>query len=110
MDLWQPDRSVSLEQFVQGAIGRLHRGELEAMVIALEQGIDLVVMDDLLARRKAVRLGLRPIGTVGVLLIARKRGLISAEEVISALDELVEIHGIYLSESTREKLRDELRP
>jgi predicted nucleic acid-binding protein len=57
-----------------------------------------------------VRLGLRPIGTVGVLLIARKWGLISAEEVISALDELVEIHGIYLSESMREKLRDELRP
>lgn len=35
-----------------------------------------VVLDDLDARRVARRLGLEPIGTVGLLLAAKKRGII----------------------------------
>lgn len=38
------------EAYVSGAIGRLHRGELEAMLLAREQQIDWVAMDDRSAR------------------------------------------------------------
>jgi len=63
--------------FVKGAIGRLHAGELEVIVLAQEAHADWVLIDDLLARQKAQRFGLKPMGTVGVLLLAQQRGLVS---------------------------------
>jgi predicted nucleic acid-binding protein len=41
------------EAYVRGALGRLHQGELEAIILAQEIGADYVVLDDLLARHKA---------------------------------------------------------
>lgn len=50
-------RPVSSEgaAYVQGALGRLHQGELEAIMLAQELSVDYVILDDLLARRKAQR-------------------------------------------------------
>ena len=50
--------------YIQGALGQLHQGELEAIVLAQELSADFVVLDDLLARRKAQRLEINVIGTV----------------------------------------------
>lgn len=44
------------------------------------------LLDDALARRKAERIGLPVIGTLGVLVIAKQAGMIAAVKV--ALDEL----------------------
>ena len=52
--------------YVQGALGQLHQGELEAIVLAQELSADFVVLDDLLARRKAQRLEINVIGTLGL--------------------------------------------
>ena len=60
--------STSGQQFVAGALGRLHQGELEAMILATETQADYILLDDLLARRKAQRLGLQVMGTIGVIL------------------------------------------
>ena len=43
--------------YVKGALGRLHLGELEAIMLAHELSVDYVILDDLLARRKAQHLG-----------------------------------------------------
>jgi predicted nucleic acid-binding protein len=93
----QTSISPSGKAFVQGMLGRLHRGELEVMVLARELDADFVVIDDLLARRKAQRLGLGVIGTVGVLLLAHQQGALSSREAERKLTELVERHGMYLS-------------
>ncbi len=61
------------EAFVSGALERLHRGELEALFLAQETRADFVALDDLLAREKAKELGLRVIGTLGILLGAQTR-------------------------------------
>ncbi len=66
--------------YVQGALGRLHQGELEAIVLAHEIAADYVVLDDLLARRKAQRLALEVIGTVGLLLFLEQRSVVTAEQ------------------------------
>jgi len=63
--------------YIQGALGQLHQGELEA----IELSVDFVVLDDLLARRKAQRLEINAIGTLGLLLLFEKRGLLTAEKV-----------------------------
>ena len=54
--------------FVAGSVGSLHHGELEAIILARELQADFVLLDDSLARKKAQRMGLKIIGTLGVLL------------------------------------------
>ena len=83
------------EAFVSGALGRLHRGELEALFLAQETRANFVALDDLLAREKAKELGLRVIGTLGILLLAHKRAFLSSKETRERLTNLVEKHGLY---------------
>lgn len=59
-----------------GLLRGLGPGEQEAIAQALDRSARSVVLDDLCARRTARRLGLHPIGTVGLILAAKKRGLI----------------------------------
>lgn len=51
-------------------------GEAEVIALAKERDAARVVMDDLEARRFARRVGLKPIGTLGLLLAARLQGKI----------------------------------
>ena len=53
-------------------------GEAEALVLALESNAELILLDDQEARFKARRMGLPITGTVGVLLLAKKKGLIES--------------------------------
>jgi len=65
----------------------LGKGEAEVLAQAVERGITSVVLDDLDARRRAITLGLKPIGTVGLLLAAKRKGLIRSLK--EELDKLV---------------------
>jgi uncharacterized protein len=74
------------QQLVHVLLADLDEGEAEAIVLALEVGAERIVMDDLDGRRLARRVGLRPIGTLGLLLAARRRGeLASLREEIERL-------------------------
>ena len=53
-------------------------GESEALALAIEIAADVVLLDDQTARRLALALGLKISGTIGVLIEAKKRGLIPA--------------------------------
>ena len=72
----------------------LDRGEAEVLALALETQARLVVIDERLGRQHARRLGLTLTGTIGVLVRAKKRGLLS--EVGPILRKLQE-GGIYLA-------------
>jgi uncharacterized protein len=67
-------------------IADLQRGEAEVLALAQEQAADLVIIDERLARRYAVRLGMRLTGTLGVILKAKKLGMIEA--VAPLMDQL----------------------
>jgi predicted nucleic acid-binding protein len=69
---------------------------------------DFVVLDDLLARRKAQRLGLQVIGTIGLLLWMEKKQLLDAGQTWQKLQQLTEHHGMYLLPSLREQLKTQL--
>ena len=65
---------------------KLHAGEVEVMILAQEKKADLVILDDNAAKKTAKFLGLRVIGTLGILVLAKKRGYI--KEVSPILDAL----------------------
>ena len=96
------------QAYVRETLGQLHRGELEALALAREEQADFVLVDDLLARREARRLNLRVVGTVGILLLARKQRLLTPQEALEHLNSLVEVHGLYLSAPLLAKVRAEL--
>ena len=84
---------------VKGLLGRLHIGEVEVMIGAIENNIEMVVLDDKYARNKAKQLGLKVTGTAGLLLRAYKLGL-----VITLEDELRKLQqaGAYISDEVIE--------
>lgn len=75
---WIQTRTVPTPLNARVLAGRLDPGETEAIALALDAGIERVILDDLPARRLALQLGLRVIGTAGVLLLAKQRGLLPA--------------------------------
>ena len=96
------------DAFVRGAVGTLHRGELEAMVLAREQGIDLVAIDDKAARTRASQLGLKPIGTLGLIVLAQRLGHLDSLTAMTKVDELMDVHGLYLSPQVRQQIYSQL--
>jgi len=74
-------------------------GETEVLMLALEASDPIVILDDAFARRSAETLGLSLTGTVGLLLDAKRAGLI--EKVAPCLDQLQALR-FRLSSRTRE--------
>lgn len=75
---------------------KLHDGEVEVMILAQENdNTDLVIIDDNAAKKTAKYLGLNVTGTLGVLLKAKKKGII--KEVSPVLNEMKR-KGFYISE------------
>jgi len=87
-----------LEEFVD-------RGEAEAIVLALERNVDLLLVDDRDARNLAKKLGLQVMGTQGVIALAKYRGLIPKAKPI--IDKLVE-SGFWISRKLLEEFLREL--
>ncbi|MDW8111636.1 MAG: DUF3368 domain-containing protein [Candidatus Bipolaricaulota bacterium] len=56
----------------------LDEGEKAVIAQALQEKVNSIATDDMAARRLAHRLGLEPIGTVGLLLAAKKRGMLQS--------------------------------
>ncbi|HUM37330.1 MAG TPA: DUF3368 domain-containing protein [Anaerolineae bacterium] len=71
---WIEVRVVDNRMAVDLLLAELDLGEAEVIVLAKILNAEYVVMDDLDARRFARRVGLRPVGTPGLLLTARLRG------------------------------------
>jgi len=74
LQTWIEVRVVDNRMAVDLLLAELDLGEAEVIVLAKILNAEYVVMDDLDARRFARRVGLRPIGTLGLLLAARLRG------------------------------------
>ncbi len=76
----------------------LGQGETGVLALALESSDTLAILDDRLARKVAVSMGIPIRGTLGLLLDARSRGLVSS--VSPLLDELARL-GFRIASHTR---------
>ena len=70
-------------RMVEALCRKLGRGESEAIVVAMENSGDLVVLDDHVARVEAARIGLNVKGTLGII-----RRLMDLDIIRYELDEL----------------------
>jgi predicted nucleic acid-binding protein len=84
---WIQVKSVADQNKVAYLRADLDPGEAETLVLAEELSADWLLLDEAKARLAAQLLGLRFIGTVGLLLLAKRRGHIS--QVQPLLDALM---------------------
>lgn len=80
---------------------QLGAGESEVIALALEKKTDKVAIDDKLARRTAEKLGLKVIGTVGIVLLAKEKKLVP--KVKGVLDAMMKKISFRLSDAVVEK-------
>jgi uncharacterized protein len=93
---WLTVTAVSNQFSVTVLRTQLDRGEAEALVLASELVAERVVLDDKKARRIAGTLELRVIGTVGIILRAKRAGIIEACRPV--LEDLRRV-GFHMSEA-----------
>ncbi len=97
---WSKPHSQKLRKFLKNkvrtvqnevAVGLLKKdvglGEAEVIILALENGIENLLIDDHKGRKIAQTQGLNLVGSIGVLLQAKRTGLI--KEVKPNLDKLI---------------------
>jgi predicted nucleic acid-binding protein len=87
-------------------VSSLDPGEVAALALALELKPDFVLIDERAGSRAARDLGLRTTGTLGVIEMAAKRGLVDLEAIIGRL-RLTNFR--YPSEIVERLLAEELR-
>lgn len=80
----------------------LDEGESETIALASAISADLVILDEKNGRKKAETLGLKITGILGLLVLAKERGLI--EDVKPQMDKLINIAGFWINPDLYEKI------
>jgi uncharacterized protein len=93
---WIESRVLRDYTDAQTFLGQINPGEAEAIALAMELGAEMaVILDDYKGRRLAREHGVETVGSGGVLVLAKRQGLIPL--VRPVLDEL-RVAGLHLSE------------
>ena len=103
---WIRVLDVNNKQLVRALLEYLHRGEAEAITLAIEVNADIVILDDKKARSIARRLDLKIIGTVGILILAKKQKLI--DDIETEINRLLQT-SFYLSQDVITKVLETAR-
>jgi uncharacterized protein len=77
----------------------LDAGESEALALAIEIGSHEILIDERAGRRVALRLGLEPVGVIGLLVRAKARGVVPSLNPL--LDRLRSELGFFISDALR---------
>ena len=96
---WIEVKQISDNSQKQMYRAKLHDGEVEVMILAQElPTADLLIIDDNAAKKTAKFLGLHVTGTLGVLLKAKRMGLV--EEIAPLIEDLCK-NGFYVDETVK---------
>lgn len=100
---WITAMEPSDKALVNALLDVLDEGEANAIALAREINADLVLLDEKEARRVAKRLGLRIVGTLGILILAKRKGYL---KLVRPLIDKLKKMGFRLSD---EVIRNSLR-
>ena len=99
---WMTVRSVR-DRTLLPLVTSLGNGEKEVLALGLETPDHLLVLDDRNARRQAVAAGLEITGTLGILVLAKERGILGS--IRPVLDRLQALQ-FRISTATRQMVLD----
>lgn len=85
LQAWLEVRDAPLTRVDDASLKGIDAGEKAAIQLAMSLGADLVLMDDRKGVNAALRKGLQVTGTLGVLDLAARRGLINFAQTVSLL-------------------------
>lgn len=75
----------------------MSRADDAALTLAIRESADTLLCDEKVTRMMAETEGIRPLGTLGILLRAMRQQLISSSEAKRLLDTLIQPHGFRIS-------------
>lgn len=95
-DGWLMAKNIQNKPLAQLLSQELDQGEAEAITLAVDLSVEMIVMDEKIGRERARGLGLKTVGVLGVLLSAKKHGQIpSLDDAMASLRDEV---GFFISD------------
>lgn len=99
-----------LESFIRTEqLGRLDRGEQECLCLCRRLGVSILLTDDLAAREAAQRLGITPVGSLGVIVRAFRLARVSLEEAEQLLRRLRDTTTLFVTPAIVDLAIEQLR-
>ncbi|CAG0936346.1 hypothetical protein TFLX_05216 [Thermoflexales bacterium] len=88
----------------------LHLGEQACLFLCYQLNVPLLLTDDLAARDAAKRLGLKSVGSLGVVVRAYRQGLIPLADAERFLNDLYAVSSLFVTKDIVEIAIQQLRP
>ena len=100
---WIEVRKVKDDSAVSKLLTRLDAGEAEAIVLSLENGVDLLLIDERIGHAIALERGIKTVGLLGTLIAAKRQGHI--RDVRPVLDDLITKAGFWIGSTLYDEVR-----
>lgn len=84
-------------------------GEKQSLYLGIRDECDLILLDDLLAREEAKKLGLSVKGTIGVIIQSYRKGYINLDEVEQIVQMIIAKDDIWISRELCLRVLNELK-
>jgi predicted nucleic acid-binding protein len=102
--------AAALQQFTQ-EVGpfSFHPGETEALLLCRRLDVPLLLTDDLAARDEARRQGVRPVGSLGIVVRAYHIGCIPLEKAEDLIQQLCRVSSLFVTKAIADLAVNQLR-
>ena len=103
--------SVRIEDFTETTqqSGRLSASDARVLTYAVNRRADWLVVDERLLRRIAAHEGIATIGTLGLLVAASKRGILTRSQAMADVDTAISSHQLRISTALYREVRMKLQ-
>jgi predicted nucleic acid-binding protein len=90
-------RSEAAQFLAENDVAKLHAGEQECLCLCLHRSITTLLTDDMAVRDAAKRLGIIPVGSLGIIVMAHKRAMISREDAEQGIADLYDVSSLFVT-------------